>query len=632
MTTSEKTQKAIRKTFKFPFVSALGAYGRKNPRAASLMQKRRRSDFHTPYHPDHSPFQASFRLLIVLAAIFLISYMLKQDYQYFPKKNNEFLLHLLEGIAAAALILILRLNPVAWTRERPLTFAAPIVFAISLWLGADVAAFGALLASIVHARFAPTSGFPRSYIRFQGAEMAISAFAAGRALPELCRSLRVPYTENHFRTLMDHSLAVRPMGAVAGAALVFTVCSCILTVFAKLGTLHYTWKSPLARSRFGGLVLVYLLGMLPVILLAPLGSNIGVIVGFPLLIMLLLAAQTAKLTLEVRSLRGQLNTAEKMGRASVAESDTTVDPTSLLERFLFLAKDLVSADRALVWIMDQESGELSPAAALPDFGMYENEVAKYGEGLIGHAATRFRPRIIADSARDTRRGRREIASGAWLLYPIVVHEQLLGIAHWIRAVNRPFTSEDLSRLDSLVPQAAVALENVRIREVMHNLASTDGLTGLWNHRRMHDLLREEMKRSMRYHRALSVLMLDVDSFKTFNDTYGHPQGDQLLRGIADILRSNVRAVDHVGRYGGEEFLAILPETSKDDACRMAERIRTAVEELAFIVVEGREIRRTVSVGVASYPEDALSPSDIVQRADDALYRAKRAGKNRVLWA
>src|SRR5205085_9274438 len=137
---------------------------------------------------------------------------------------------------------------------------------------------------------------------------------------------------------------------------------------------------------------------------------------------------------------------------------------------------------------------------------------------------------------------------------------------------------DVARLASLVPQAAVALENVRVRENMHNLASTDGLTALFNHRRMHDLLREEMLRATRYHRALSVLMLDVDSFKTFNDTYGHPQGDRLLRSLSNILRVSVRTTDHVGRYGCQEFMVILPESSKDDACRLAQRRRSAVGE------------------------------------------------------
>jgi diguanylate cyclase (GGDEF)-like protein len=225
-----------------------------------------------------------------------------------------------------------------------------------------------------------------------------------------------------------------------------------------------------------------------------------------------------------------------------------------------------------------------------------------------------------------------VASGAWLLYPIIVHERLLGVAHWIRPVHRPFAQEDVTRLASLVPQAAVALENLRIREEIHSLAATDGLTGLWNHRRMHDLLAEEMRRSSRYHRALSALMLDVDSFKAFNDTYGHPNGDQLLRRIAGVLHNNVRTVDHLGRYGGEEFLVILPETTKDDACRLAERIRSEVEAHATVTIDEVTVHRTVSVGVASYPEDALNPAELVQRADEALYRAKRAGKNCVIWA
>ena len=103
-----------------------------------------------------------------------------------------------------------------------------------------------------------------------------------------------------------------------------------------------------------------------------------------------------------------------------------------------------------------------------------------------------------------------------------------------------------------MPQAAVALENARVRAEIRTLADTDDLTGLWNRRRMQALLRAEIKRASRYHRAFSILMLDVDSFKTFNDTYGHPQGDQLLRSLARILRANVRSVDSVGRYGADE--------------------------------------------------------------------------------
>ena len=155
---------------------------------------------------------------------------------------------------------------------------------------------------------------------------------------------------------------------------------------------------------------------------------------------------------------------------------------------------------------------------------------------------------------------------------------------------------------------------------------------MWNHRRLHELLREEIRRAARYNRALSVLMMDVDSFKTFNDTYGHPQGDQLLRDRGGHSQSGARTVDHVGRYGGEEFLMILPETGKEDACRMAERIRSEIEAHACVVIEDQAIHRTMSLGVASYPEDANNADELMQRADEALYHAKRSGKNRVYLA
>src|SRR5258706_15204325 len=110
-------------------------------------------------------------------------------------------------------------------------------------------------------------------------------------------------------------------------------------------------------------------------------------------------------------------------------------------------------------------------------------------------------------------------------------------------------------------------------------------------------------------------MLDCDSFKHFNDTYGHPQGDKLLQGISSILKASVRSVDHVGRYGGEEFIIILPETSRDEALALAERIRAAVEGEAFPVGDGTSVRKTISIGIAGFPLDASQPADLVKYAD-----------------
>ena len=151
-------------------------------------------------------------------------------------------------------------------------------------------------------------------------------------------------------------------------------------------------------------------------------------------------------------------------------------------------------------------------------------------------------------------------------------------------------------------------------------------------RRSREMLRDEMGRAVRYGRPLSVMMLDVDGFKQFNDQYGHPRGDILLQAIAEILKANVRSVDSAGRYGGEEFIIILPETARDDAFVLAERIRRAVETEPFPTGDGRSVQKTISIGVAAFPDDAQNAGDLLQHADAALYRAKRTGKNRVLTA
>ena len=539
------------------------------------------------------------------------------------------------GLTLLALLLFLavRQAPIARTREKSLTFLPPVALAVCLWCGVVPAALAALLTAYLAARFSDGK-IPgrRKRLRMHGVHLALSVLAANGGFAAILFTFRIqPAALILWRLPLASVPALPLLVAASVAALVFAAVLLTLTAAAEPGTAQnrfFTGEMPVYLKH---LALSLWLGLLPIVLLTPLAAAWGLAIAPSAAIVFLLAAQVVRLSVDIHGLRGQIETAEALGRASILEPEET-DSARLLERFLALSQNLITSDRSLVWIMDQETGILTPVAGLPDMGLWRDEETVFGEGLIGHTAARLRPRLIRDAAKDAHRARREIASGAWLLYPVMAHERLLGVAQWIRPVGKPFTSEDIARLDALIPQAAVTLENVRIRQAMNHLAATDGLTNLWNHRKMHELLRVEMKRSTRYHRALSVLMLDVDSFKTFNDTYGHPQGDQLLRNIAGILRAGVRNVDFVGRYGGEEFLVILPETTKDDACRMAERIRSDVEEQAMLEIDGKIVRRTVSVGVASYPEDALNPADLVQRADEALYRAKRSGKNCVIWA
>jgi diguanylate cyclase (GGDEF)-like protein len=162
------------------------------------------------------------------------------------------------------------------------------------------------------------------------------------------------------------------------------------------------------------------------------------------------------------------------------------------------------------------------------------------------------------------------------------------------------------------------------------LSVTDELTGLANRRRLTTELEREVQRSGRHGHAFAVLMLDVDRFKRFNDTYGHPAGDAVLERLAHILRDSARDVDTVARYGGEEFLVILPETAAAGAALVAERIRTRTERDRFTPdAEAAETSVTVSIGYAVFPEHARTAETLTEAADQALYRSKESGRNRI---
>jgi two-component system cell cycle response regulator len=197
-----------------------------------------------------------------------------------------------------------------------------------------------------------------------------------------------------------------------------------------------------------------------------------------------------------------------------------------------------------------------------------------------------------------------------------------------RAVAR-LTSESESFLHQVANQAHMVLANSRLFERVRNLSVRDSLTGLFNHRYTMELLGREMDRGERYPQPLSLLMIDIDHFKLVNDSFGHLAGDAVLREVTRVIATGLRSVDSLGRYGGEEFAAILPHTAIDQARVIAERVRFNVEQAAF-TVQGRQVPVTVSIGVASHPAAGVATAaELVRAADQALYEAKQAGRNRV---
>lgn len=183
-------------------------------------------------------------------------------------------------------------------------------------------------------------------------------------------------------------------------------------------------------------------------------------------------------------------------------------------------------------------------------------------------------------------------------------------------------------LERSVAERTKELQDANAR--LERLAVTDGLTGVFNHRRFQEQLQAELIRSERHKRPMGVLMVDVDFFKRVNDAMGHPAGDELLRRLAEVLGEDLRQTDMIARYGGEEFAVVLPETTKSEAMQVAERMRIAVEEKINDGKTPWPSKITVSIGVATFPEDGKTAEQVLVAADQSMYVAKRQGRNRVI--
>jgi len=225
------------------------------------------------------------------------------------------------------------------------------------------------------------------------------------------------------------------------------------------------------------------------------------------------------------------------------------------------------------------------------------------------------------------------AQGSYLCLPMIATGEVIGLVNLQARRPGDFTSDRVRLAQAYVGVAATALSSIRLLALARERALRDGLTGVYNRRFLEELFPKQLALARRTSRPLSVLMLDLDHFKTFNDTYGHDVGDRVLCAFVRILQEEARTSDSVVRYGGEEFLMLLPETDDQGAAAFAERIRCAVERGAFGdlgVPTGISLR--CSIGVSSTATHGDSPSELILAADRALYLAKQQGRNRVVVA
>lgn len=212
--------------------------------------------------------------------------------------------------------------------------------------------------------------------------------------------------------------------------------------------------------------------------------------------------------------------------------------------------------------------------------------------------------------------------------PLVHRNQRIGVIEILNKSGRRFSEEDRSLMNMLVRPLAVALSTIRMFDHAERLTNTDDLTKLYNYRYLMHYLEAEVKRCLRYKKKVSLLFIDVDGFKRVNDTYGHLVGSLALSEIGQVLRKILRETDVIGRYGGDEFVVVLPETPLNGALAIAERIRKKIEDYEF-VAQDLSIHLTVSLGVANCPKHTLAADGLIKKADAAMYRAKELSKNTI---
>ncbi len=331
----------------------------------------------------------------------------------------------------------------------------------------------------------------------------------------------------------------------------------------------------------------------------------------------------------------ELHVLDEVGRTIISSLELKTVLNIIMEK----TRELVRSEAWSLFLVDERTRELRCSAAIGEHAETIRKCKlKVGEGVAGWVARESKPLVLHDVSEDPRfTNEIDMSLGAGarsvLCVPLETRGKVLGVLEVINKKGEGgFTDADLNLVTKLAGFAAVAIENARLYHQAKLLTLTDELTQLYNSRFFNQFLESEVKRCRRYNSHVALIFLDLDFFKKVNDQYGHLMGSKLLQEAADVLRCGLRDVDIVARYGGDEFLVILPETRIDEAAYVAERMRINFEAKTFLSEEGLNVKVTASFGVASFPEFSSSKEELVRFADQAMYRVKNSTRNGVFVA
>jgi diguanylate cyclase (GGDEF)-like protein len=308
---------------------------------------------------------------------------------------------------------------------------------------------------------------------------------------------------------------------------------------------------------------------------------------------------------------------------------------SILQTIMEKMAEYFRPDTWSLLMVDEEREELYFAIAVGSASeALKNVRLKVGEGIAGWVAKHGERLIVPDVMTDPRFAKRidemtKLETRSIICVPVRSKLRVLGVIQLVNVSMENFGEQEVFFLQSLCDYAAIAIENARSVEKIQELTITDDVTGLYNARHLYKTLETEVYRSARFGYEFTVLFIDLDHFKQVNDTHGHLIGSKLLAEIGYLIKAQLRLIDYAFRYGGDEFVVLLPQTGKDSALVVARRLRDSLRTSMFCKEESLNLNVRASIGVATYPHDAKTPHDVIRQADEMMYLVKNTTRDNI---